>query len=183
MSRSFFRSNNSPFTLHYLDFDNFKLRDKSRYLFITLKNYSFLFFYFKWFLKISSKNFANENFSFKIYEKSQIPNCITNLEVFGEIFSQIKNLHKFWALSDYCIALLMYIFQHFIFKINTLEQLKNVNNYNFLKDKMNDNKLKGYALWLDVSKSDVYLFSYKEKRFIKIDEESYEKLYSECQTL
>jgi len=48
---------------------------------------------------------------------------------------------------------------------------------------MKDNKLKGYALWLDVCKSEVYLFSYKEKRFIKIDEESYEKLYSECQTV
>ena len=67
-------------------------------------------------------------------------------------------------------------------KVNTLEQLKNINNYKFLKDRMNKNVLKGYALWMDVYTSEVYMFSFKEKCFIKIDETTYEKLYQECQT-
>ena len=65
--------------------------------------------------------------------------------------------------------------------INTLEQLKNVNNYHFLKSKLIDNTIKGFALWNDVITSDVYLFSYQDKKFVKVDESSYEKLYKECQ--
>lgn len=57
-----------------------------------------------------------------------------------------------------------------------------MNNYNFLKDRFNKHLLKGYALWLDVYTSDVYMFSYNEKRFIKIDENTYEQLYKECST-
>jgi hypothetical protein len=48
---------------------------------------------------------------------------------------------------------------------------------------MNKHLLKGYALWLDVTTSDVYMFSYNEKQFVKIDEKSYEKLYKECDTI
>ena len=70
----------------------------------------------------------------------------------------------------------------YLFKINTLEQLKNASNYQFLKDKIANNYIKGYALWVDVYTSDVYMFSYNEKRFVKIDENSYEKLYAECNT-
>jgi carbonic anhydrase len=67
-------------------------------------------------------------------------------------------------------------------QINALEQLKNANNYSFLKEKIAKNYIRAYALWVDVSNSDVYLFSYNEKRFVKIDENSYEKLYAECDT-
>ena len=71
----------------------------------------------------------------------------------------------------------------FLFEqINALEQLKNINNYTFLKDRFKKNFIKGYALWIDVRESEVYMFSYKEKRFIKIDETTYEKLYSEATT-
>lgn len=66
-------------------------------------------------------------------------------------------------------------------QINTLEQLKNINNYNFLKEKISNNQLRGYALWIDLKTSDIYMFSYKEKRFINIDENSYDTLYKECQ--
>lgn len=65
-------------------------------------------------------------------------------------------------------------------QINTLEQLKNAKNYSFLKDKINQGKVKGYALWLDVQTNDVYLFSYLQKQFVKIDENSYEQLYQEA---
>jgi len=61
-----------------------------------------------------------------------------------------------------------------------LEQLKNAKNYSFLKDKMNKSKVKGYALWLDVFENEVYMFSYKEKKFIKINQDSYEQLYQEA---
>lgn len=47
---------------------------------------------------------------------------------------------------------------------------------------MKDHKLKGFALWIDVYTSDVYCFSYNHKRFVKIDDTSYEKLYKECET-
>ena len=66
-------------------------------------------------------------------------------------------------------------------QINTLEQLKNIQNYSFLKDKLEKNALRGYALWLDLQHSDAYIFSYSEKQFVKIDEESYERLYKECE--
>lgn len=66
-------------------------------------------------------------------------------------------------------------------QINCLEQLKNANNYNFLQDKIKKNLLRGYALWVDFNTSELYMFSYKEKRFIKVDEHSYEDLYKECQ--
>lgn len=66
-------------------------------------------------------------------------------------------------------------------QINTLEQLKNVNDYQFLNDRLKKNDLKSYALWLDVITNDVYFFSYNQKQFVKVDESSYEKLYKECQ--
>lgn len=63
-----------------------------------------------------------------------------------------------------------------------MEQLKNVNNYNFLSNMIENNSLRGYALWVDISTSDLYMFSYSEKKFIKIDETTYEKLYQEAKT-
>ncbi len=57
-----------------------------------------------------------------------------------------------------------------------------MNKYAFLKDRFNKNVVKGYALWMDVFTSEVFMFSFIEKRFVKIDESSYEKLYKECQT-
>jgi hypothetical protein len=45
---------------------------------------------------------------------------------------------------------------------------------------MNKSKVKGYALWLDVFENEVYMFSYKEKKFIKINQDSYEQLYQEA---
>ncbi|CAF0950609.1 unnamed protein product, partial [Brachionus calyciflorus] len=67
--------------------------------------------------------------------------------------------------------------------INTLKQLKNVNNYNFLRDRITKKLLRGYALWTDITTNDVYMFSYKAKRFVKIDESTYNDLYKECDTI
>ncbi|RNA18250.1 hypothetical protein BpHYR1_020846, partial [Brachionus plicatilis] len=57
--------------------------------------------------------------------------------------------------------------------INTLKQLKNIAK----------KLLRGYALWTDTTTNDVYMFSYKEKRFIKVDESTYNDLYNECDTI
>lgn len=65
-------------------------------------------------------------------------------------------------------------------QINTLEQLKNVSGYQFLRKRLDKKEIISYALWMDVFTSDVYMFSYKEKQFVKLDENSYEKLYKEC---
>ena len=78
------------------------------------------------------------------------------------------------------VLLSRFINLNFFQQINTLEQLKNANNYRFLKDKITNNKLRGYAIWLDTQLNEAYLFSYSEKRFVKINENSYEKLYKEA---
>ncbi|CAF3736759.1 unnamed protein product [Rotaria sordida] len=57
-------------------------------------------------------------------------------------------------------------------QINTLEQLKNFLSYPFLKERLNRNELEVHALWTDISKGEVYMFSFKEKTFVKIDETS-----------
>lgn len=65
-------------------------------------------------------------------------------------------------------------------QINTLEQLKNLKDYNFLHDRLKKKDLRSYALWIDVFTSDAYMFSFKEKQFVKLDENSYEQLYEEA---
>lgn len=42
-------------------------------------------------------------------------------------------------------------------QINTLEQLKNVQNYEFLKERMKKKDLKSYALWLDGKYKIIYV--------------------------
>lgn len=65
-------------------------------------------------------------------------------------------------------------------QINTLEQIKNLHGYSFLTENLKLKTLKAQALWLDIYTSEVYMFSYREKRFIKIDETTYGRLYAEC---
>jgi carbonic anhydrase len=64
--------------------------------------------------------------------------------------------------------------------IDPNEQLRNFLTYPFLKERLNRKELQVHALWTDISKGDVYMFSFKEKCFIKIDESSYEALSLEC---
>jgi len=61
-----------------------------------------------------------------------------------------------------------------------LEQLKNFLSYPFLKERLNRNELEVHALWTDISKGEVYMFSFRGKTFIKIDETSYNTLQLEC---
>nr|ADD91464.1 hypothetical protein [Adineta vaga] len=65
-------------------------------------------------------------------------------------------------------------------QVNTLEQLRHFLSYPFLKDRLNRKELQVHALWTDIYKGEVYMFSFKEKCFIKIDENTYKKLSFEC---
>jgi carbonic anhydrase len=58
--------------------------------------------------------------------------------------------------------------------------LKNFLSYPFLKERLNRNELGVHALWTDISKGEVYMFSFKEKTFVQIDETSYKTLTREC---
>ena len=67
---------------------------------------------------------------------------------------------------------------HFAFndkfsQLNTLCQLENLQNFYFLNDLLARKKICVYAMWLDIYTGDVYVFSYKEKTFVKLTEESY----------
>ncbi|CAF1225555.1 unnamed protein product [Adineta ricciae] len=65
-------------------------------------------------------------------------------------------------------------------QINTLEQLKNFLTYPFLKERLNRNELEVHALWTDIYKGEVYMFSFQEKTFVKIDESTYKTLALQC---
>ena len=57
-------------------------------------------------------------------------------------------------------------------------QLENLKHYKFIKDLLDKNKIYAFALWFDIYCGDVYCFSYREKRFVKLDDESYERIIS-----
>ncbi|RNA13068.1 beta carbonic anhydrase 1 [Brachionus plicatilis] len=62
--------------------------------------------------------------------------------------------------------------------INTLVQLENLKHYSFLKEPLETNKVRAYALWLDIYNGDILIFSFKEKRFVKLNDNTYERLVS-----
>jgi len=65
-------------------------------------------------------------------------------------------------------------------QINTLQQLKNFLSYPFLKERLNRKELGVHALWTDICQGEVYMFSFKEKTFVKIDSKTYKNLGKEC---
>ena len=64
-------------------------------------------------------------------------------------------------------------------KINTLTQLENLKNYKFMKTLLDQNKIHAFALWFDIYCGDVYCFSFREKKFIKLNEDTYESLVTQ----
>ena len=104
---------------------------------------------------------------FKTFEKSGFKKALTFTQTNNQFEAYIDPENQFSAADKFS-------------QINALEQLKNINNYNFLQDKIKQNMIRGYALWVDFKTSNVYMFSYKEKRFISIDDNSYDRLYKEC---
>ena len=65
-------------------------------------------------------------------------------------------------------------------QVNTLQQLRKFLSYPFLRERLNKNELEVHALWTDISEGEVYMFSFKEKTFVKIDDGSYKSLGLEC---
>jgi hypothetical protein len=59
-----------------------------------------------------------------------------------------------------------------------LAQLENLKHYKFLKQLLDDKKMEPYAMWLDIYCGDILVFSFKEKRFIRLNDNSYNQLVS-----
>ncbi|CAF3359877.1 unnamed protein product [Rotaria socialis] len=65
-------------------------------------------------------------------------------------------------------------------QVNTLEQLQHFLSYPFLRERLNRKQLQVHDLWTDIYKGEVYMFSFKDKCFVKIDDETYKNLVHEC---
>ena len=61
-------------------------------------------------------------------------------------------------------------------QLNTLCQLENLKHYKFLRNLLDDKRIEPYAMWLDIYCGDVLVFSFKEKRFISLNENTYPQL-------
>lgn len=70
----------------------------------------------------------------------------------------------------------MYI--NLFFKLNALVQLENLKHYSFLREPLKKKTIHPYALWLDIYNGDILVFDFKQKRYVKLGDESYEKLVS-----
>ncbi|CAG9854951.1 unnamed protein product [Phyllotreta striolata] len=64
-------------------------------------------------------------------------------------------------------------------QINTLQQLQNIASYGFLKKRLEKHELHIHALWFDIYSGDIYYFSRAAKRFVLIEEDSFENLLKE----
>ncbi|CAD5226593.1 unnamed protein product [Bursaphelenchus xylophilus] len=67
-------------------------------------------------------------------------------------------------------------------QINTLQQLVHVASHGFLRDYLLEEKVHLHALWFDVYKGDMHMFSRRKERFVEIDEDSAAELENEVQT-
>lgn len=66
-----------------------------------------------------------------------------------------------------------------MFQVNCLQQMQNVASYGFLKKRLEKHELHIHALWFDIYTGDIYYFSRQQKRFVEVNEDSYEKLHGE----
>ncbi|XP_047034432.1 beta carbonic anhydrase 1 isoform X1 [Helicoverpa zea] len=64
-------------------------------------------------------------------------------------------------------------------QVNTLQQLSNIASYGMLKKRLEKYDLHIHALWFDIYTGDIFYFSRRAKRFVIIDESSYEELAAE----
>ncbi|XP_032513175.2 beta carbonic anhydrase 1 isoform X1 [Danaus plexippus] len=64
-------------------------------------------------------------------------------------------------------------------QVNTLQQLQNIASYGMLKKRLEKHDLHIHALWFDIYTGDIYYFSRRAKRFLIIDEASYEVILAE----
>jgi len=60
--------------------------------------------------------------------------------------------------------------------VNALTQLENLKHYKFLREPLEKKKINAYAMWLDIYCGEVYVFSYKDKQFVKLNDSTYDRL-------
>lgn len=61
-------------------------------------------------------------------------------------------------------------------QLNTLCQLEELKNFSFLNKLLVSKKVNAFAMWFNIYNGDVFVFSYQDKCFIKLDEHSHKKL-------
>ena len=64
-------------------------------------------------------------------------------------------------------------------KINTLQQLENLKHFDLFENKFRLKLLNFYAFWFDVYSGEVFIFSFKEKCFVKIDDNTMHRMLNE----
>lgn len=61
-------------------------------------------------------------------------------------------------------------------QLNTLMQLESLKNFTFLNKLMLSKKVYAFAMWFDIYNGDVYVFSYQDKCFVRLDTDSHKRL-------
>ncbi|XP_023705052.1 beta carbonic anhydrase 1 isoform X3 [Cryptotermes secundus] len=64
-------------------------------------------------------------------------------------------------------------------QVNCLQQLQNIASYGFLKRRLETHELHIHALWFDIYTGDIYYFSRQNKKFININEDTFNMLEKE----
>lgn len=54
--------------------------------------------------------------------------------------------------------------------------MENLKHYKLINNLLDEKKINAYALWLDIYCGDVLVFNKNEKRFLKLNDDSYDKL-------
>ncbi|ESO08091.1 hypothetical protein HELRODRAFT_156650 [Helobdella robusta] len=68
-------------------------------------------------------------------------------------------------------------------QVNTLQQLQNIASYPFLRDKLESGLVRMHALWIDIYTGDFYMFCRDYNRFVLVDEESYQNLLDDGESV
>ena len=58
-------------------------------------------------------------------------------------------------------------------QINCLEQISNISSYDFVKELVDEGKVRLHAMWFDIYSGEVLYFRRDEGRFVSIGEENY----------
>jgi carbonic anhydrase len=69
------------------------------------------------------------------------------------------------------------MFSSFHFQVNCLQQVQNIASHPFLHDKLASEQVRIHAMWFDIYTGEVYVFSRKHKKFIRVDEETVHKIF------
>lgn len=68
-------------------------------------------------------------------------------------------------------------------QLNTLVQMESLKNFSFLNKLLLSKRVNAFAMWFNIYNGDIYVFSYEDKCFVRLDESSSNRLHkslSEC---